>query len=340
MTSTTSTSRDQTSTGIITDETALEFSSGGSNTQIVPSMLSYRRTESNSYLGDSHDGSFSCSTCTPTSPPRSSLSRSAEVRRRRYNKCLTYSEDTSDKENTTTGYTPSASRSMMSTWTRSRSMTPMPAPSTAALSALDLRDSGSEGYETANSPSTALFKSLPSIPSETDYQTAEVCKTEASSEFHTADVCKTEASTEFYTAEVVSTELITAEKCKTETGTELVTADICECERSTQFETVSVCRTIPPEASMPWSLAVDLPLERASSPLAKTSLVVPSIVSESDVEPSVSPAANCTTAVDADSATSVDAYSTPSVATFVVAYSTTTVTACSTAANSCTHSPC
>ena len=174
-------------------------------------------------------------------------------------------------------------------------MKPTPAPSTAALSALDLRDSKSNGYETASSPSTASFKSLPSIPSEMDYQTAEVCKTEASSEFHTADVCKTEVSTEFYTAEVcrseVSTELITAEKCKTKTETEFVIADICECECSTQFEMASVYRTIPSEASTPRSLAVDLPSERAPSPPAKTPSVIPSIVSELDVKPPVSPAA-------------------------------------------------
>jgi len=226
LTSTTSTSdRDPTTSDIITDETVLEFTSGGLNTEIVPSTLSYRHTESNSYLGDSHDGSFACRTCTPTSPSRSSLSRSAEIRRRCYTRCLTCSEDVSDKENTASGYMPSASRSMMSTWTRSCTVTPTPVPSTAALSILNLRDSsGSEGYETASSPLTASFKSLPTILS----------KTGTSSEFYTADVCKTEASTEFYTAEIcqseVSTEFVTAEKCKTETET--------ECKRSTQFETI------------------------------------------------------------------------------------------------------
>ena len=101
------------------------------------------------------------------------------------------------------------------------------------------------------------------LTARSETETVEVCKTEAPSEFYTTDVCKTVASTEFYTVEAcrseVSTEFITAEKCKTETETEFVTADICECERSTQFETASVCRTIPSEASMPRSLAVDLP---------------------------------------------------------------------------------
>ncbi|KAI6145311.1 hypothetical protein BKA82DRAFT_4312648 [Pisolithus tinctorius] len=293
MSSTSTSDRDRTTTGLITDETAFELTSGGSNTQIVPSTLSYRRTESNSYLGDSHDGSFSCSTCASTSPSRSSLSRSAEIRRRRQ-RCNTCSESTSDKENTTTGYTYSASRSTMSTWTRSRSVTPTPAPSTAALSALELPDtSGSEGYETAHTPSTASFKSLPTIPSETDFYTADVCKTEASTDFYTADVCKTEASTEFYTAEVcrseVSTEFVTAEVCKSEAETEFVTAEICKSERSTQFETASVCKTIPSEVSTPPSLAVDLPVERAPTPPPKTPSVVPSIASESDVQPEISP---------------------------------------------------
>ena len=99
-------------------------------------------------------------------------------------------------------------------------MTPTPAPSTAVLSALDLCDSGSEGYQTVSSPLAASFKALPSIPSEMNYQTAEVCKTEALLEFHTADVCKMEAYMEVYTAEVccskVSTEFIAVEKCKTD----------------------------------------------------------------------------------------------------------------------------
>ncbi|KAI6107774.1 hypothetical protein EDD16DRAFT_1868839, partial [Pisolithus croceorrhizus] len=293
MTTTSMSDRDRTSTGLITDETALEFTSGDSNTQIVPSTLSYRRTESNSYLGDSHDGSFACSTCTSTSPSRSSLSRSAEIRRRRQ-RCNTCSESTSDKENTTTGYTYSGSRSTLSTWTRSRSVTPTPPPSTCALSALELPDiSGNEGYETAHTPSTASFKSLPTIPSETDFYTADVCKTEVSTDFYTADVCKTEASTEYYTAEVcrseLSTEFVTADVCKTETETEFVTAEVCKSEPSTQYETASVCKTIPSEVSTPRSLAVDLPVERAPTPPPKTPSVVPSIVSESDVRPEISP---------------------------------------------------
>ena len=273
-------------TGIITDETAFEFTSGGSNTQIVPSTLSYRRTESNSYLGDSHDGSYTYSSYTSSSP--SSLSRSPGIRRRGYSR--TY---ISDKENATSGYTASQSRSTLSTWTRSRSTTPTPAPSTAALSALEIPDgSGSEGYETADSPSTASFKSLPSIPSETDYATVEQCKTEASTEFHTVDRCASDVSSDYVTVEKckteASTDFYTAEKCKTETETEFVTAALCECERTeqseTHYETASLCKTIPSEASTPRSLAIDPPVERAPTPPSKSPT---DIVSLQSPEPDV-----------------------------------------------------
>ncbi|KAH0831167.1 hypothetical protein J3R83DRAFT_13743 [Lanmaoa asiatica] len=276
--STSSSDARPTTTDIITDETAFEFTSGGSNTQIVPSTLSYRRTESNSYLGDSHDGSYTYSSYTSTSP--SSLSRSPGIRRRRYSRNYV-----SDKENAASGYTASQSRSTLSTWTRSRSTTPTPAPSTAALSALEIPDgSGSEGYETANSPSTASFKSLPSIPSETDYATVEQCKTEASTEFHTVDRCASDLSSEY----------VTAEKCKTETETEFVTAALCECERTeqseTHYETASLCNTIPSEASTPRSLAIDLSVERAPTPPPKTPPVTPSLQSsESDILPDITP---------------------------------------------------
>ena len=290
--STSSSDERPTTTGIITDETAFEFTSGGSNTQIVPSTLSYRRTESNSYLGDSHDGSYTYSSYTSTSP--SSLSRSLGIRRRGYTRgCI------SDKENATAGYTASQSRSTLSSWTRSRSTTPTPAPSTAALSALEILDSsGSEGYETAVSPSTASFKSLPSIPSETDYATVEQCKTEASTEFHTVERCVSDMSSEYVTAEKckteASTEFYTAEKCKTETETEFITAAICECERTeqseTHYETASLCKTIPSEASTPRSLAIDLPVERAPTPPPKTPTEVPSLQSpESEVLPDITP---------------------------------------------------
>ena len=275
--STSSSDARPTTSGIITDETALEFTSGDSNTQIVPSTLSYRRTESNSYLGDSHDGSYTYSSYTTTSP--SSLSRSPGIRRSRYSR--TYA---SDKENAVSGYTVSHSRSTLSTWTRSRSATPTPAPS-SALSALEIPDgSGSEGYETAYSPSTASFKSLPSIPSETDYATVEQCKTEASTEFHTVDRCVSDFSSEY----------VTAEKCKTETETEFVTAALCECEPTeqseTHYETASLCKTIPSEASTPRSLAVDLPVERAPTPPPKSPTEVRSLQSpESDVLPDITP---------------------------------------------------
>ncbi|KAG0704129.1 hypothetical protein DFH29DRAFT_913089 [Suillus ampliporus] len=278
----------RTMTGLVTDGTAFEFTSGESNTQIVPSTLSYRRTESNSYLGDSHDGSgsytpytssdgrsrtpFSSSdgrsrtpysysssgytsstpytytsgsyAPTPTSP---SLSRTPEVRRRRYGAYST-SEEPSDRENSAT------TRSTLSGWTRSRT----PTTTTEAFLAVEERESsGSEGYTTAHaspSPSTASFKSLPTIPSESDYQTLDTCKTCVSTEFVTAERCMSDVETEY----------VTAEKCRTETETDYWTAEVCKSDKEeTQYETASVCLTIPSEEglSTPRSgLVVELPL--------------------------------------------------------------------------------
>ena len=182
-----------TTTGIITDETVFKFMSSDSDTQIVPSTLFYRRTESNSYLGNSHNKLYSYSSYTSTSP--SSLSKSLGIWR-----CYSRSYP-SDKENTASGYTASHSCSTLCTWTRSWSTILTPAPSTSALSALEIPDgSGSEGYKTANSPLTASFKSLPSISSKTDYVTVKQCKTEASTEFCTVDCCALDVSSKYVTA--------------------------------------------------------------------------------------------------------------------------------------------
>ncbi|KAG6379781.1 hypothetical protein JVT61DRAFT_10320 [Boletus reticuloceps] len=187
----------KTVTGTLTDEAAFEFMSGGSNTQIVHRFHS-------SY----------------TSSSPLFLSKSQGIQRRHHSRGYI-----SNKENAASGYTASQSRS--SSWTRSRSTTPTPAPSTATLSALEILDgSGSEGYETANSPSTASFKSLSSIPSETDYATVKQCKTEASTEFHTADHCQC--------ASEVSSEYVIAEKCKTEASTKFYTAEKCKSETATK----------------------------------------------------------------------------------------------------------
>lgn len=121
----------RTTTGLMTDETAIGFTSGGSNTQIAPSTLSYRHTDSASYLGDSHDS------YTSTSSPGSALSRRREVRRSRATSRTYSSTDDSDKENNT----PSGSRSAtdaqwtlstLQSYTRSGSSTPFP-PSAYSL---------------------------------------------------------------------------------------------------------------------------------------------------------------------------------------------------------------
>ncbi|KAF8414372.1 hypothetical protein L210DRAFT_3730324 [Boletus edulis BED1] len=166
-----------------------------------------------------------------TSSSPSFLSKSQGIRKRHHSRGYI-----SDKENTASGYTASQSRS--SSWTRSCSTTPTPAPSTETLSALEILDGlGSEGYETANSPLTALFKSLPSIPSKTDYATVKQCKTEASTEFHAADCC--------HCASEVSSEYMVAEKCKTEASTEFYMAEKCKSETETKFVTVALCEYNP-----------------------------------------------------------------------------------------------
>ncbi|KAF8121683.1 hypothetical protein EV363DRAFT_1560376 [Boletus edulis] len=235
----------------------------------------------------------------PGDPRVIAPSRSSSLRRT--SSLTDLDEEFASAENAGSGYTASQSRSTLSSWMRSHSTTPTSTPSTATLSALEILDgSGSEGYETANSPLTASFKSLLSIPSETDYTTVKQCKTEVSTEFHTADCCqcasdvlseyviadkcKTEASTKFYTAK----------KCKLETETEFVTVALCECERTeqsdTHYETASLCKTIPSEASTPRSLAVNLPVEKAPTPPPKTPMEVPSLQSpESDIHPELPP---------------------------------------------------
>ncbi|EGO01064.1 hypothetical protein SERLA73DRAFT_151625 [Serpula lacrymans var. lacrymans S7.3] len=267
VTSTSSSGQDRTTTGLVTDGTMFGITSGGSNTEIVPSTLSYRRTESASLLGDSHDGSYSY---TPTSPSRTSLSRSAEVRRRGFSsRGYTTYDETSDKENSGS-YTPwTTTRSTLSSFTRSRSITPTPSSSNRsaveelAQGETSRTSSGSEGYETAGTPSTASFKSLPTIPSESDYSTAELCKTEASTEYVTAEKCASDVSTDYITADV----------CKTEVSSEYITAEVCKSEPSTQFETASLCRTIPSEAESPFSIHVDIPIEADVPP------IIPPVVS-------------------------------------------------------------
>jgi hypothetical protein len=128
--------------------------------------------------------------------------------------------------------------------------------------------SGSEGYTTAHaspSPSTASFKSLPTIPSESDYQTLDTCKTCVSSEFVTAERCVSDVETDY----------VTAEKCKTETETDFWTAEVCKSDKEeTQYETASVCLTIPSEEglSTPRSaLVAELPAEEPIQELIQES---------------------------------------------------------------------
>ncbi|KII91823.1 hypothetical protein PLICRDRAFT_38680 [Plicaturopsis crispa FD-325 SS-3] len=229
-----------------TDGTILDLTSGGSDTHIVASSISYRNTESASMLGDSHDSSesYTRSYSPSSSPSRSALSRMREVRRRvRSATSRTYSSgypsgtEDSDKENSgtysgtrsytddydgcytteSTGFTRSTTPSYPSypsSYTRSeRDRDEEPeeeerdddSSSEPYVSA----DSGTSHYSSAKSTSSkSSYKSFPTIPSESEYETAEVCSTEyttvppcSSTEYSTAELCPTEHSTEYWTAE-------------------------------------------------------------------------------------------------------------------------------------------
>jgi len=124
-----------TTTGIVTDETAFEFTSGGSNTEIV------RRRFHTGALNQIRTWVIHTMDHTPiaaTLPrplrvlhcPGAQKSGGGPTAGTTRTRTRTY-----EKENTTTGYAPSQSRSTLSTWTRSRSTTPTPPSSDASLSA-------------------------------------------------------------------------------------------------------------------------------------------------------------------------------------------------------------
>ncbi|KAL0946096.1 hypothetical protein HGRIS_012361 [Hohenbuehelia grisea] len=285
----TSTGPDRTTSGMRTDETILGFTSGGSDTQIVPSTLSYGDTDSASYLGDS-------SSYTSTSP-RTPLSRSGGFRRRHgrtssrsFSSSYEYSDDSSDKENSGS-YTPSGTGSYTPTHTRSTDETGYSICRTSDMSALTLNSystysytetrsdisstpsapasdvfitasEGSDAYVTANSPSSTTFESLPTIPSESGYNTAD------------------EGSV--YATASEPSEYITAEKCPTEAPTEYHTA----------FEPKDIPSEIgtPRAASVHLDLTEDDDVSVETRSAGKTPSEVPTIVTSSDIEDLVDPA--------------------------------------------------
>ncbi|KAF8062278.1 hypothetical protein FPV67DRAFT_1654875 [Lyophyllum atratum] len=97
----------RTSTGLRTDGTSF-FDSSAAGTRTLPSTTSYTRTDSTSYLGDSQTSM----SYTGTSPSRTPLSRTREVRRRGgRSSSRSYSsgyitDASSDKENLSGSYTP------------------------------------------------------------------------------------------------------------------------------------------------------------------------------------------------------------------------------------------
>ncbi|KAG5220982.1 Golgin subfamily member [Salix suchowensis] len=241
----TSTGRDRTTTGFTsTGFTATNtttgltsgLTSGNSDTNVVSCTMSYRRTDSASYLGDSHDSDSSGSTRTPLTRSSALSRRTGRSNSRSNSSGFPYSSDeASDKENSSntmssSSYTQSGTRSSddtgydvchssdMSALTLNSYLTY--SYSTASSSGLsevppssapssDIFASASEGsgsYVTAASPASTAFESLPNIPSESEYGTADEA-----------------ASTDYATASEPS-EYITAELCPSEPGTEYLTA--------------------------------------------------------------------------------------------------------------------
>ncbi|CAL1711832.1 unnamed protein product [Somion occarium] len=285
-------------TGLVTDETIVEITSG-TGTNIVPSTLSLRRTASASLLGDSHTGPASNRSFSPSSSG-TSLTRCGGIRRRSgfassqsYSSgYLTETEESSDKENSELyTYSSTYSSSQSSTdgpysfstlesysYTASQSETPtLPDISTP----METRETESTGapieeatpsasvseYVTATSPALS-FASLPTIPSLSDYVTAEVCSTE----YETVEICPTEPST---------TEYETAELCPTEPSSDYTTAELCPTptEVSTEYDTAErryqkdVVPTTPP--AMVISPSPSPPLSRISSALSYVDLPQP-----------------------------------------------------------------
>ena len=255
----------------------------GDETEVINSSSSYRGPPSVSLLGHPHD-SFESS---DSASARSYLSRTREVvRRRRLSSrySLHPSEGPSDKENsgsygnsysdyTSTGLSTLESYSYTTSRTPTRDYSSYE-PSVVSRSPDDEHsDSRSDvGTESALSyekghdqyhelsegektPSTASFVSLPNIPSELSFHSAEGTPTEyrtarspseVHSTFTTADVCTTEVSTDFETCEV----------CRSETSTDYGTAE-CRCGQKTR----TVVETEPEEAEVEKSIEVETPIE-------------------------------------------------------------------------------
>jgi hypothetical protein len=230
-----------------------------------------RRSEPSSLLGDSR-GSF-----TPTSLSQTvttPLSRAREVRRRTpRSSSRTYSsisDESSDKENSGRSYTPTRSSSgsytplgsasgSYSPRSGSASYTPTPSSGrsdievcTSSLSDLTPGTWTTSSSGTPGPPLSAIsYESLPSIPSESDYETPD----EGSSHYVTASICSTteperapeEGSTRYVTASICST--TEPELIPEEGSSRYITASICSTTDreptpaggSTQYVTASIC---------------------------------------------------------------------------------------------------
>ncbi|TFK53121.1 hypothetical protein OE88DRAFT_1807017 [Heliocybe sulcata] len=236
--------------GVTATDTTVGFAiTSGSDTNIVASTMSLRGPSSASYLGDSHDGS---STYDSTSASRSTLTRAGGVRRRTpgtssrtfSSSYETRTDEGSDKENSEiSGSTQTRSTDEYDSSSRGYSLTASSCSCGSSGTCSTCQSSSSGTY--TDKASEIAPSEVPTIPSESNYETAEVCSTE----YSTAEVCSTEyttaevCSTEYETAEVCSTEYETAAVCPTPSVSEYVTVDVCPSEPASEYITAEVCPT-------------------------------------------------------------------------------------------------
>ncbi|KAI0692708.1 hypothetical protein BC835DRAFT_31415 [Cytidiella melzeri] len=302
--STSSFTQGLTTTGIATDETIVLIGSSTASqagSRAIASPTSYRDTASPSLLTASQNVTMTASTT--VSPTRNGLTRSREVRRRAATitrtpttSYLSGTEESSDKENAAsysgTRFSTDEYPSEFSTldtltrtevdsyyssedWTRSGTPTPSTVSSSRPTSHFNTSESDvpppsssrTSEYYSAKSPTISL-SSIPTIPSESDFETAEICS--APSDYVTVDVCRTGSVTDFETAEI----------CSTVPASDFVTCEVCASDVSTEYGTARChCATKAEEVSLE---TIELTEEREDDAASvKTPSVVPTIPSPS-----------------------------------------------------------
>ncbi|KAF8054910.1 hypothetical protein FPV67DRAFT_1751788 [Lyophyllum atratum] len=266
----------RTSTGLRTDGTSF-FDSSAAGTRTLPSMTSYTRTDSASYLGDSQTSM----SYTGTSPSRTPLSRTREVRRRGWrSSSRSYSsgyitDASSDKENLSGSYTPesgtqsldsrsqgsnsytSGSRSYTSgsrSYTDSGSYTPGGGYSQSGSYTPSGSSTASGVYSMASNEETITPSTLPpqSVPASDLDSENFVAASQGSSDYLTARSPSLRGSIAGSETSFASFPTIPSEsECKTaDTGySHYCTAS--EPSLGSEYITAEICPTIPSEQNTP-----------------------------------------------------------------------------------------